>query len=488
MMRGDAMAPRPALPDRSELAEVIELAARVAHDYFAGVDERLARNPASDAAARAFDGPFPESGEGALAALRELVERGLDATVTSAGPRFFHWVIGGSTPAALGGDWIATTLDQLSSGWPTSPLATQLELTSFRWLCDLFGLNPSMAGYMTTGAMMANYTGLAAARQWCGEQQGVDVAQQGLAALEPIPVFSSGLVHVTSSKALAMLGLGRAALARFARDRAGRLDEDALAAALAARRGRPSIVIANAGEVNAGLFDPIARMAELAKRHGAWLHVDGAFGLFCRATPRTAHLAEGVERADSVTADGHKWLNVPYDCGFSFVRDAGLSARVFSMDADYLPGSNEREPVLCFIGPDSSRRARSLSVWATLRAYGRAGVRRVVEGHLDLAQHLARRVDESPRLERLAEVPLNIVCFRYNPRAAGQALSDDALDRLNAELGDRIIRDGRVYVGKTLFEGRVALRPAIVNWRTAEADLDLLVEVVEELGAAIATQ
>lgn len=480
------MPPEPALPDRSELSDVIELAAQLARDYFATLDERVARNPDGDAAARAFDGPFPETGDGALAALRELVERGLDATVSSAGPRCFHWVIGGSTPAAQGADWIASTLDQLSSGWLSSPLAVQLELTSFRWLRDLFGLDPGMTGYMTTGATMANYTGLAAGRQWCGEQQGLNVAQQGLTSLAPIPVFSSGLVHVTSSKALAMLGMGRGALTKLSRDAAGRLDEEALESALRARGGRPSIVIANAGEVNAGLFDPIARMAELAKRHGAWLHVDGAFGLFCRAVPRVAHLAEGVERADSVTADGHKWLNVPYDCGFSFVRDAGILARIFSMDADYLPEQNDDEPMLAFVGPDSSRRARSLSVWATLRAYGRLGVRRIVEGHLDLAQYLARRVDESPRLERLAEVPLNIVCFRYNPQdAGGEGFSEDGLDRLNAELGDKIIRDGRVYVGRTLFEGRVALRPAIVNWRTRERDLDLLLEVVEEIGASI---
>jgi glutamate/tyrosine decarboxylase-like PLP-dependent enzyme len=194
------MPPEHALPDRSELEGVIELAAKVARDYFARLDERQVRNPAGDAAARGFDGPLPETGDGALAALGELVERGLEATVASGGPRMFHWVIGGSTPAALGADWIASTLDQLSSGWPTSPLAVQLELTSFRWLRELFGLDSGMTGYMTTGAMMANYTGLAAARQWCGEQQGLNVAQQGLTSLAPIPVFSSGLVHVTSSK------------------------------------------------------------------------------------------------------------------------------------------------------------------------------------------------------------------------------------------------------------------------------------------------
>ncbi len=474
-----------ARPNQAELTSVIELVAREASRYLETLDELPVRHPNSSEVARSFDAPFPEEGSGAVETLRELIEKGLEAGVNSAGPRFFHWVIGGTTPAALGADWLATTLDQLSSGWPTSPLAVQLELVSLQWLKELFRLDPAMHGYITTGAMMANYTGLAAGRQWSGELQGVDVAQQGLHAIDPVPVFTSGLVHVTSYKSLAMLGMGRNVMTKFSRDAFGRLDPIAMEAALVAREGKPSIIIANAGEVNAGEFDPIEQMADLAKKYNAWLHVDGAFGLFATTSPRTAHLCAGVERADSVTVDGHKWLNVPYDCGFSFVRDSRLMARVFSMDADYLPDP-EVEPMQAFLGPDSSRRARSLSVWATLRAYGKSHVREMVERHLDLAQHLARRVDESPVLTRLAEVPLNIVCFRFEP--VHRSTSEAELDRINDAIGAAIIEDGRVYAGVTKYEGKTAMRPAIVNWRTREKDIDLLVDVIEDLGARVSQE
>ena len=183
-----------------------------------------------------------------------------------------------------------------------------------------------------------------------------------------------------------------------------------------------------------------------------------------------------------MTVDGHKWLNVPYDCGFAFVRDAALLAQVFKLVADYLPAPDHPRPHLSNLCPESSRRARSLSVWATLRAYGRYGVQDMVERHLDLAQHLAQRVDDAPDLTRLADVPLNIVCFRYDPGGRSEA----ELDRLNGEIGEAILEDGRVFAGTTRYEGRVALRPAIVNWRTSTADVDLLVDVVRELGEALA--
>ena len=179
-------------------------------------------------------------------------------------------------------------------------------------------------------------------------------------------------------------------------------------------------------------------------------------------------------------ADGHKWLNVPYDCGFAFVRDSGLLARVFSLSAAYLP-DEEPEPTYGYLAPESSQRARSLAVWAALRAWGRAGYREMVERHLDLAQRLAAAVDEAPDLERLADVPLNIVCFRYRP----EGVPEGELDALNTRLGEDVLADGRVYVGTTSFGGTVAFRPAIVNWRTREADVDLFVDVVRELGASL---
>ncbi len=328
---------------------------------------------------------------------------------------------------------------------------------------------------------MANFTALAAARQWWGERHERDAAADGLAGLPAVPVLSSGYIHPSARKALAMLGIGREGVRTFSRDSVGRLDLDALTDALRSLGGAPAIVVANAGEVNAGDFDPIAALADVSAEHGAWLHVDGAFGLFARVSPRVAALADGVERADSVIADGHKWLNVPYDCGFAFVRDQALLGKVFSFSAAYLPDPDDPHPNFGTVGPEASRRARSLAVWATLRAYGRAGYRELVEHHLDLAQHLAAAVDAAPDLERLAEVPLNIVCFRFRP----PGLSEEELDDLNARLGEEVLADGRVYVGTTRYEGRIAFRPAIVNWRTRPEDVELLADVIRELGAVL---
>ena len=279
-----------------------------------------------------------------------------------------------------------------------------------------------------------------------------------------------------------MLGIGRGSVQTFSRDAAGRLDLDALADALTALDGAPAILIANAGDVNTGDFDPIDAMADLAKEHGAWLHVDGAFGLFARVTPEAAHLTEGVDRADSVIADGHKWLNVPYDCGFAFLRDETRLPPVFHATAAYLPEHDPDRPNFGLMGPESSRRARSLAVWATLRAYGRAGYREMVERHLALARRVAEKVDAASDLERLADVPLNVVCFRFRPFG----FPEEELDALNERLGEAVIADGRVYVGTTRYDGKIAFRPAFVNWRTREEDVDLLVDVIRELGARLA--
>jgi glutamate/tyrosine decarboxylase-like PLP-dependent enzyme len=460
-----------------EVAPALELAAREALLYLEGVGERTA----GAAPFERLGTPLPEASDGALAALRELAEHAAVSATGSAGPRFFHFVTGGVTPAALGADWLASALDQNAFSWVSSPLAARLEETAIDWLKDLFGLPVEWGGVLTSGATMANFVGLGAARRWWAERHGVDVDEEGFAGLPPVPVFSSGYIHASALKALAMLGVGRAGVQTFSRDAAGRLDEAGLREALAALGGAPAILVGTAGEVNAGDFDPLDRLADLADEYGAWLHVDGAFGLFARVSPRAAPLANGVERAHSVIADGHKWLNVPYDCGFAFFRDPGAIARTFAFSAAYLPPPDDPHPNFGFLSPEASRRARSLAVWATLRAYGRSGYRELVERHLDLAQRLGRAVDAAPDLERLAEVPLNIVCFRYRP----PDVSEDELDELNARLGEDVLADGRVYVGTTRYEGRVAFRPAIVNWRTEEEDVDLLVHVVRELGARL---
>ena len=464
---------------RDETDAAARLAFEEASAWLAALDERLVLPEGAGEAAGRFGGPLPERGSGAVAALEELVG-GLDAATASPGPRFFHFVTGGVTPAALGADWLATALDQNAFSWVGSPLGTRLETVSVDWLKELFELPAEWGGALTTGATSANFTALAAARQWWGEQHGRDVGADGAAGLPATPVLSSGFVHPSARKALAELGIGRDAVRTFSRDEVGRIDLPGLERGLQELGGAPAILIGNAGEVNAGEFDPLEQLADLAEAHGAWLHVDGAFGLFARLSPRCAALAAGVERADSVIADGHKWLNVPYDCGFAFVRDATLLAKVFSLSAAYLP-DEEPELTYGYLKPESSHRARSLAVWAALRAWGRAGYREMVERHLDLAQRLAAAVDEAPELERLADVPLNIVCFRFRP----SGVPEEELNALNARLGEDVLADGRVYVGTTSFGGTVAFRPAIVNWRTRESDIDLFVAVVRELGAML---
>src|SRR5512132_38202 len=365
-------------PDPAEIPKVVDLASREVARYLESIAERNVRDPRAEEVAASFRGELPEDGVGAERALEELVA-GIDGAVHSAGPKFFHFVDGGVTPAALGADWLASALDQNTGAWVSSPLGGELERIALGWLRDLFELPAEWSGVLTTGATMANFVALACARRWCGLRQGVDVDDAGLSGLPPIHVFGSGYVHPSDVKALGMLGIG------------------------------------SAGEVNAGDSDPIATMADLAERYGAWFHVDGAFGLFAALSERTRHLVEGIDRADSVSADGHRWRNVPYGCGFAFVKDASLQPSVFGEGAAYLPALDDPKPNWGYLGPEMSRRCRAFAVWATLRAYGRNGHREIVERSLDLAERLAATVDEAEDLERLAEVPLNIVCFRAHP-------------------------------------------------------------------------
>jgi len=450
--------------DRDALDDCLRLVAGEAAQYLAGVDEAPVR---PIGAPNGIGGPLPDEGAGSLAALRTLVEAAETGATRSAGPRFFHFVMGGGTPAALAADWLASALDQIAYNWVSSPLAMQLEQASVGWLKELFGLPPEWSGVLTTGATTANFTGLAAARRWWGLQHGVDVEEEGLAGLPPVPVYAVD-IHASAVKALAMLGIGRRQIRPW---------EDGAPGA------GPAILVGTAGEVNAGGFDPIADMADLAEEHGAWLHVDGAFGLFAAVSPATRELVAGVERAHSVAVDGHKWLNVPYDCGAAFVHDPELHHGAFTTTAAYLGREELDRPVFGNLGPEMSRRARAFAVWASLRAYGRSGYRAMVERHVSLARRLAEQVDAAPELERLAEVPLNVVCFRYRP--AGVA--EEELDELKRRLGQAVLDDGRVYFGTTVYRGKVAFRPAIVNWRTRPEDVDLIVPITLELGASLAT-
>jgi len=460
---------------------VVQLQDRLA-DAIRSTDDRIALPPDADAVLADFHRPLPETGCGAAAALEELQRLSERAGGNTAGPRCYHFVIGGSTPAALGADLLATAYDAMTYTWVLSPVGVEMEKQALAWIKDLLGLPAAWPGVMVTGASMANFACLAAARQWWGEQLGEDVSETGLAAMPRVPVLTSGFVHASTLKVLALQGMGRGSVQRFSRDKFGRLDLDGFRRGLDALAGRPALVVVNAGEVNAGEFDPVEQMIDAARGHNCWVHVDGAFGLFAAVSPRTAHLVSGVERADSATVDGHKWLNVPYDSGYAFVRDYGLLARAFRYSADYLPDENDARPTFGAIGPESSRRARSFAVWATLKAYGRAGHRRIVEHCLDIAQHFADIVRATPKLELMNDPKLNIVAFRYNPGGMG----DEELDDLNSRLGQAVIDDGRFLVGTSRLGARTIFRPAFSNWRTRLADVQELARVVVEIGDSLA--
>jgi glutamate/tyrosine decarboxylase-like PLP-dependent enzyme len=461
----------------SETELALKIAGREALAAIAGLGDEPAISRAAERDLDRFAYPLPARGVGVEAALAELTAA-LAAAPRSSGPRWFGFVTGGATPAAIAGDWIASALDQNAALWIHSPLGAQLEAISLSWLKEMFGLPRDWAGVLTDGATMANFVGLTAARRWWGEEHDVNIDVDGLAGLGNAPIFASDYLHSSVRKALGMLGLGRDRVETLSDADSGAFDLTALEGRLRQLDGAPAILLATAGEVNAGRFDPIEGLAALSERYPCWLHVDGAFGLFARLSAQTAELAAGVDRAQSVASDGHKWLNVPYDCGFVFVRDPDALRRSLSVLAPYLDQPGPTEPSFQTHAPQGSRRARSFAVWASLRAYGRDGYQALVERHLELARRVSDEVDASPDLERLARTPLNIVCFRFRP----PGVPEDALDDLNLRLEKAIQEDGRIFVGTTRHRGRVAFRPAILNWRMGERDVDLIVGVVRELG------
>jgi len=423
---------------RKEMKSLIKQLSKSLPKVVLETDDRIALPPGSAEALADFYEPLPETGCGAEETIERLLELNEAAGGNTGGPRCFHFVIGGSTPAALAADLLATAYDAVTYTWVLSPVGVQMESQALDWLKEMFGLPAKWPGVMVTGATMANFVCLAAARQWWSEELGIDVSETGLSGMPQMPVLTSGFVHASTLKVMAVQGIGRANVQQFCRDDFGRVDLEAMEKALVALDGKPALMIINAGEVNAGEFDPVNEMMDLARQHNCWVHVDGAFGLFARVSPRTAHFVEGVERADSVTVDGHKWLNVPYDSGYALVRDHGLMARAFPYSADYLADFD------C----------------------------------LDLAQHFAAQVDRIAQLELMNDPQLNIVAFRYNPGD----LSDEELDELNDKLGEAVLADGRFLVGTSKIGPRTVFRPAFSNWRTRFSDVEEFADVTLQLG------
>ena len=455
--------------------DALSSAFQLARDYLDGLNARpVSRAVDATTMATILDEPLPEVGCPPHEAVAEWFRRAEPGIVAGSGPRYFGFVQGGTTPAALAGDWLASAIDQNPATWVMSPAAAQTELVVLRWLKELFNLPSAWSGAVTSGATMSNLVGLAAARQWAGNRLGFDPAQDGLGGRPSIPIVSSTEIHASAIKALGTLGLGRGQVRRVAAAN-GVIDLNEFEQALEAVPG-PVIVVGNAGEVNTGAFDDLAGMAERCAAHpgGAWLHVDAAFGLFAAASPRFAHLTRGIEQADSVGADAHKWLNVPYDGGFVFVRDANALRAAFDATGAYLtppPGAgwNPSSHV-----PEMSRRFRALSFWCALRADGRAGYRAIVERCVDNARMFGDWVERTPGLELLAPVHLNVVCYRIRPDGADPA----SLDDINREANLALQAGGQAFVSPTIWNGKVAIRSAFDNWATQAHDVELLCEAV----------
>ncbi|MEV0966517.1 pyridoxal-dependent decarboxylase [Streptomyces sp. NPDC049910] len=421
--------------------------------FLDGVEERevLPSVPAPPAAG------LPERGSGLQAALQDFVERWEPGLSASAGPRYWGFVTGGVTPAALAGDWLTAAVDQNSFS-SLDGTGQRLERETVSWLRDLFGLSRDQEGTLVSGATMSNMVGLAVAREWLGERLGVSPAEEGAGALGAVRVLS-GSPHSSVAKSLSMLGLGRASLVPVP-TLAGReaVDPVALEAALE-RADDPCVVVANAGTVNSGDFDDLRAIVRLRGRYDFWLHVDAAFGGFAALSPTSSHLVDGMDAADSVCVDLHKWLNVPYDSAVQFTRRQDLQVRVFRNTAAYL--GPERDGIdRVHRTPENSRRLRALAAWFTLRAYGRDGHREIVERCMACARSLAASIDEAPGLRMLAPVRLNVVCFTLAENPTTARLT--ALARKAA---------GCVFLTPTVYEGVPALRAAFSNWRTTEADV-----------------
>ena len=442
----------------------LERAAELAREFLAGLAERPVGRPvAVETLRRTLGGTLPDDGEDPRAVLDALARDADPGLVASAGPRYFGFVTGGALPAAVGADWLASAWDQNAWTYVASPAGAVVEEAAGRWLVDLLGLPPSTSVGFTTGATMASFSALAAARHAVLARDGYDVEDRGLIGAPEIAIVAGEAAHATIFAAVQMLGLGRARVRRVAADEAGRMRPDQLREALAAVSG-PAIVCAQAGEVNTGSVDPLDEIASLCQERGAWLHVDGAFGLWAAASPAFRHLVRGADRADSWTVDGHKWLNVPYDTGYVFVRDAAAHRAAFASGAPYYPDPAAERENFHYV-PESSRRARGFPTWAALRSLGRSGVAELVERCCAHARRIADALRAANEVELLNEIVLNQVLVRFRP-ASGDA------DAFTRDVVRRIQADGTCWLGGTLWRGQAAARISISNAATTGADID----------------
>jgi len=441
------------------MRELLTSTAERAVRYLETLDDRGVEPSAEALAALSrFDEPLPEGPSAAEGVLALLDEVGSPATVGMAGRRYYGFVIGGSLPATLAANWLATAWDQNSGLYKITPATAYLEQVALGWLVDVLGLPEGTGGGFVTGATVANFTALAAARNAVLARAGWDVEADGLFGAPPITVIVSAESHPTLFKSLGMLGLGRNRVVRVRTDAQGRI-----------RAGKmppvegPTIVCTQAGNVNTGAFDPIGEICDAVQGEGAWVHVDGAFGLWAAASPEFEPIAAGMEKADSWATDAHKTLNVPYDSGLAFVRDADVLRAAMAITAEYLPTSVDRNP--SDFTPELSRRARGVDVWAALKQLGRSGVAELVEGCCANARRMASGLD-SAGFEILNEVVFNQVLVSFGSPAETRRVIEG------------IQADGTSWCGVTEWQDRTAMRISVSSWATTPEDADKSVEAM----------
>jgi glutamate/tyrosine decarboxylase-like PLP-dependent enzyme len=422
--------------------------------YLDTLNERsVAPSPEAIAGLKAFDEPLPDGPVDPLDTIRLLDEAGSPATTAMAGPRFFGFVIGGAIPVTVAANWLATAWDQNTGLHRPTPGTSHLEEVSLRWLLDILRLPRDAVGAFVTGATVANMSALAAARQVVLKCAGWNVEADGLFGAPPITVIAGAEVHPTVVKALGVIGLGRARIVKVPVDSQGRMRADRLPAI-----SGPTIVCAQAGNVNTGAFDPIAEICRIAHDAGAWVHVDGAFGLWAAASPKLAYHVAGIELADSWATDAHKWLNVPYDCGLAFVRDPLALQAAMAVTAEYLPSESDHRNPSDFT-PELSRRARGVEVWAALRTLGRTGVADMIERNCAQARRFAE-VLSAAGFEILNDVVLNQVLVSFGEPGKTKRVIE------------AIQRDGTCWAGVTVWQGRTAMRISVCSWATTDADVE----------------
>jgi glutamate/tyrosine decarboxylase-like PLP-dependent enzyme len=437
----------------TDVQALLAEAAGRAGRYLASLDKRpVAPDAAALAGLARFDEPLPDLPGDPAATLALLDEAGSPATMASAGGRYFGFVVGGSHPAALAASWLATAWDQNAALPVMSPAAARLHDVVAGWLSELLGLPAGTAAVFVTGAAMANAAALTAARDHQLARAGWDVQANGLFGAPELTVLVGEKAHSTVIKALGLIGLGRERVRRIPADDQGRLRADCLPQDLAG----PAVVCVQAGEVNTGAFDPFPAVVEWARRHRAWVHVDGAFGLWALVDPARSHLTAGLPDADSWATDAHKWLNVPYDCGIALVRRPEDLRRSFASVAGYLPPDTGFEAM--HHTPQASQRARQVEVWAVLRTLGRQGVTDLITRTCDHAQAMAVRLRQAG-LEVLNDVVLNQVLVR--------AATDDR----TLALVESVQQDGTSWCGPTVWEHRPAMRISVSGWATSAEDV-----------------